>query len=246
MNRRNIIRQGGAAGLLAIFGIPLTHTQGNNTKKIIVTGGHPDDPETGCGGLIALLTEAGHDVALAYLTKGEAGIPGTSHPEAARIRTEEANKACDILKCSPHFLDQIDGDTYCNRDAYKMMLDFLQGEKPDLLLTHWPIDTHRDHRICSLLTYDAWLRLENKPSLFYYEVLTGDQSQNFAPTDYVDISSVRNIKHDACFAHESQKIREYYPNDHGKMEAFRGKEGGYEFAEAYVRHWRNPGSALGY
>lgn len=235
MNRRDIIKR----GLLATFGIPLPDTQKNITRKIVVTGGHPDDPETGCGGLIALLAEAGHEVALAYLTRGEAGIPGTSHPEAARIRTEEANKACDILKVSAHFLGQIDGDTYSNQEAYNTMFEFLKQEKPDLLLTHWPIDTHRDHRICSQLTYDAWLRLENKPSLFYYEVLTGDQTQNFAPTDYVDISTVLNIKHDACFAHESQKISDSYPNDHGRMEAFRGKEGGYEYAEAYVRHWRN-------
>jgi hypothetical protein len=37
---------------------------------------------------------AGTSITVLYLTRGEAGIPGKSHPEAADIRTAEAHKAC--------------------------------------------------------------------------------------------------------------------------------------------------------
>lgn len=44
--------------------------------KVLVTGAHPDDIETGCGGTIAKLSETGHKVVALYLTRGERGIRG--------------------------------------------------------------------------------------------------------------------------------------------------------------------------
>ena len=183
-----------------------------------------------------LWSDAGDEVVSAYLTKGEAGIRGKSHEEAAKIRVEEAGRACAILKARPVFLGQIDGACEVNDRRYKEVFQFLDSEKPDIVLTHWPIDTHRDHQACSLLVHDAWRRLGRPFSLYYFEVMSGRQSQNFSPTDYVDISSVVRRKHDACFVHESQLMRETYADHHGKMEVFRGFEGGCRLAEAFVRH----------
>ena len=36
-------------------------------KTIVVTGGHPGDPEYGCGGTIARLSDLGHELILLYL-----------------------------------------------------------------------------------------------------------------------------------------------------------------------------------
>jgi LmbE family N-acetylglucosaminyl deacetylase len=91
-----------------------------------------------------------------------------------------------------------------------------------------------------MLTYNAWLAMANPPELYFYEVMSGEQSQNFAPTHFVDISSVKPIKQQACLAHKSQQMEIYYVGTHGKMEEFRGMEGGFAHAEAYIRHWRNP------
>src|SRR5438105_1817850 len=63
-------------------------------KKIICAGGHPDDPESGCGGTLAKFANAGHDISIIYLTTGEAGIEGKTHDEAAAIRKQEAINAC--------------------------------------------------------------------------------------------------------------------------------------------------------
>ena len=38
--------------------------------KVVVTGGHPGDPEYGCGGTIARYTDLGHVVVLLYLNRG--------------------------------------------------------------------------------------------------------------------------------------------------------------------------------
>ncbi|MEO0332257.1 MAG: PIG-L family deacetylase, partial [Bacteroidota bacterium] len=198
-----------------------------------------DDPETGCGGLMALLAEEGHEVISCYLTRGEAGIPNISASDAAEIRTKEAITACEILGVAPYFLGQIDGGTEINNQWYQKVGDYLQEMQPDIVFTHWPIDTHRDHRVCSMLIYDAWLRTGQEAALYYYEVVSGGQTQNFSPTHYLDISSVREKKHQSCFAHISQKIEEMYFNDHGKMEEFRGMEYGCTYAEAFVAHHQN-------
>jgi len=208
--------------------------------KVIVAGAHPDDPESGCGGTMALFASAGHEVIAAYLTRGEAGIPGKTHDEAASVRTAEATKACSILNARAEFLGQVDGSTEITKDRYDDVHRFFEKEKPDIVFTHWPVDSHRDHRICSVLVYDAWLRSGKNFSLYYFEVETGIQSQNFSPSEYMDISSVIDTKTEACMAHASQDPEDFYENVHRKMEIFRGMEFGCDYAEAFIRHNQNP------
>ncbi len=205
-------------------------------RRVIVLGAHPDDPETGCGGTMALLAAAGHDVVSAYLTRGEAGIEGTAAADAARIRTAEAQQACKRLHARPVFLGQIDGRCEVTPARTAEIQAFLEAEKPDAILTHWPVDTHADHRACSNLVYGAWINLGKPGELWFFEVMSGVQTQNFAPTTYVDITAVTEQKHAACFAHRSQHIEREYATSHERMEIFRGMESGHERAEAFVRH----------
>ncbi len=229
----------GAASSAAMAG-----QTGAGRKKILVAGGHPDDPETACGGTILRYTDAGYEAVALYLTRGEAGIPGVSHDEAARIRTAEAEKSCKIMKARPLFAGQIDGESEVTPARYAAMRAILEKEAPDLIFTHWPLDTHPDHRHCSNLVLNAWLALGRRQPLFYHEVMTGSQTQVFRPTDYVDITSTVERKHEACFAHASQKIRENYEKDHGPMERFRGHEARCRVAEAFIRHVQGPDAVL--
>ena len=210
---------------------------------MLVIGGHPDDPESGCGGTIARYVAAGHEVVVLYLTRGEAGIQGKTHDEAARIRTGEAERACALLGATARFFGQIDGDTHIDAAAYDAMYKLFMRGRPDVVFTHWPVDTHRDHRAASLLAYDAWLRTGKTAGLAYFEVLTGHQTQVFRPTDYVDITAVAQKKHDACFLHASQQPEEWYPT-HEQMARFRGIEHECAQAEAFVRHDQGPALPL--
>lgn len=203
--------------------------------KVVVAGGHPDDPETGCGGLLARYADLGAETVSLYLTKGEAGIRGKSHEEAAAIRSAECRKACEILKARPRFVGQIDGSTEINKARYEEVRKILEEEKPSVVFTHWPIDTHRDHRAISLLVYDAWLRMSRRFALYYFEVMTGSQTQHFHPTDYVDITPAEARKREACFAHASQNPEGLYAR-HSEMHRLRGMERRVKHAEAFVRH----------
>ena len=250
ISRRSMLR---TSAISAVGALTVTGTAGSaslQTKassgklKIIVAGAHPDDPESGAGGTMALLAADGHEVVSAYLTRGEAGIEGKTHDEAARIRTAEALEACKILHARAEFLGQIDGSCEITPARYAEVTSFFEKEKPDIVFTHWPVDSHRDHRICSLLVYDAWLNLGKKFSLYYLEVDAGIQTQNFSPSLYVNIGTVIKQKTDACMAHASQNPGDWYFNIHRKMENFRGLESGCEYAEGFVPHHQNPGSAL--
>lgn len=247
ISRRDLLGQTLAVAGSAMVGLPLLGASVNAGSspsalkpKVVVVGGHPDDPESGCGGTIARYTDLGHEVAIIYLTRGEAGIDGKTHAEAAAIRSAEVLKACEILKARPVFAGQIDGSTEISPARYVEFRVILEAEKPDVVLTHWPVDSHRDHRAASLLVYDAWLHSKPRFALYYFEVMTGEQTQQFWPSIYVDIATTEGRKRAACFAHVSQNPDEWYPH-HDQMNRFRGFECGCKFAEALVRHVQSPG-----
>ena len=73
--------------------------------------------------------------------------------------------------------------------------------------------------------------------------MSGSQTQNFAPTDYVDITATEDRKRAACFAHKSQNPAEFYAH-HDLMNRFRGKESGHKYAEAFIRHVQSPGGLM--
>ena len=177
-----------------------------------------------------------------YLTRGEAGIKGKTHKEAAAIRTEESEKACAILKAKPVFAGQIDGATEVNKARYDEFRKILEAEKPDIVFTHWPVDGHRDHRATSLLVYDAWQELGRKFALYYFEMEAGMETQVFRPTHYVDITATEARKRTASFAHYHAPL--YYQKYHDVMNRFRGLEAGCKFAEAFVHHHQSASQPL--
>lgn len=202
--------------------------------KIVCVGGHPDDPESICGGTMAKFAAAGHDVTVIYLTKGEAGIDGKSQEEAASIRSKEAIAACKILNAKPVFAGQIDGDTIVNNEWVMKMQHLIASEKPDIVFTHWPIDTHKDHQVASLLTIQAWVRSADKFDLYFSEACPGEQTMGFHPTCYVDITGTQEQKRKAIFCHTSQDPDSIYSCGHFTSEDFRGRELGVKAAEAFV------------
>jgi len=245
LTRRSMLRLSSRSALLAGAGLPLLGQDAGPKLQVVVVGGHPDDPESGCGGTIARYTDLGHPVTVLYLTRGEAGIKGKSHADAAAIRSAECLKACEILKARPQFAGQIDGDTEVNAARYQAFREILEAQHPDIVFTHWPIDSHRDHRAASYLVYDAWLKARKSFELYYFEVNLGEQTQNFHPTDYVDITTTEPRKRAACYAHASQDpVNGFYAEFHDKMNHFRGMEGGFKLAEGFVRHCQSPAPAV--
>ncbi|MCO5235989.1 MAG: PIG-L family deacetylase [Chitinophagaceae bacterium] len=233
---KNTIATSAALGLSAL--LKAAGNSSGRKMKIVSVGGHPDDPETGCGGTLAKLTHAGNEVTVIYLTRGEAGVKGKSHAEAAAIRTQESLDSCKILNAKPIFAGQVDGDTIVSNEWVEKIHMLIVNEKPDLVFTHWPLDAHKDHQCAGLLTIQSWIRSKKNFELYFFEVCAGAQTTGFHPTDYVDISATQEQKHKAVYCHTSQNPEGIYHSqhcNHGMMEAFRGLEAGVKAAEGFVR-----------
>ena len=208
-------------------------------KKVLVIGAHPDDPESMCAGTMLKLKAMGAEVVAVYLTSGEAGIVGKTHEQARTIRQAEARKACEVLGVRAVFLTQTDGNAEVNKERYAEMKALIAAEQPDMVITHWPIDSHRDHRVCSILVYDAWRMTGRGFDLYYSEVMTGMQTQNFTPSLWVDITDYRDKKIEAYLCHESQELEGAVKEYHDTMERMRGMECQAKYAEAFVQQlWK--------
>jgi LmbE family N-acetylglucosaminyl deacetylase len=236
MNRRDFL---GSAGIVAAAGSALIAQSADSgikparRLKFVVVGGHPGDPEYGCGGTIAQLTALGHDVVLLYLNDG-------AWETSAMVRIAEAKKACEILKSRPIYANQVNGHAIVDNARYDAFQKILEAENPDAVFNHWPIDNHADHRAIANLTYEAWKRSKQKFALYYYEVSNGEDTVQFpAPTHYVDITSVADTKKAACYAHASQNPDFFY-GVQDTVAIFRGMTSGYKRAEAYFLQTGSP------
>jgi len=243
VTRRSFVTQ---SALAAVTTLPLASTPAESetaSLKVVCVGAHPDDPESGCGGTLAQYAALGHAVTIVYLTRGERGIPGKPLDDAARIRSAESETACRVMGAKPAFFGQIDGATEVTRAHVDAMSRLLAAENPDLVFTHWPVDTHMDHQVASLLTIRAWINLRT-PRLYFFEVNSGSQTEGFLPNTYVDISSVVETKKAALFAHASQDGRGIWREHHEIMAQWRGREAGVAAAEAFVHLNRDSTSTL--
>ncbi|SPE61394.1 LmbE family protein [Verrucomicrobia bacterium] len=246
ISRRAMLGKASLVGTTVAVGLPLAAAETPvqqrpevGTKlKVIVTGGHPGDPEYGCGGTIARYTDLGHEVVLLYLNRGE-WPENPSLDDAKSVRIAEAKRACEILKARPAYAGQINGAAIVDSAHYEKFQRILEAEKPNLVFTHWPIDNHADHRAISMLVYESWLRMRKRFALYYYEVSDGEDTLQFSPTHYVDITSTEPRKRAACYAHASQTPDKYYGLQE-MITRMRGVESGHKQAESYIRHVQSP------
>jgi len=248
ITRREVLARAKQAGAALAIGLPGTAAAHEPPPgptppklKVIVTGGHPGDPEYGCGGAIVRYSDLGHEVVLLYLNNGE--WPAAQGGAPAAIRMAEAGKACEILKARPRYAGQVNGHAVLDAARFDEFRNVLEAERPDVVFTQWPIDGHRDHRATSALAFDAWLQLDKKFALYYYEVSDGEDTRQFSPTHYLDITATEPRKRAACYAHASQTPDRYYELQ-DLVARFRGIESGYKRAEAFILQLGSPYEAL--
>ena len=172
--------------------------------NIVVTGAHPDDPESGCAGLAMQAVQQGHRVIFLYFSSGRPGrtVDGRSEAE---LREAEASAACRMCGAEPHFLRYPVSDIPFDASAVGRACSFMSDVDADLVLGHWPVDTHPDHQAAGALATQAVVGNPDV-ALAYYEVCTGIQTLAFQPNRYVDISAVAAVKRKTIECHVSQNV----------------------------------------
>jgi LmbE family N-acetylglucosaminyl deacetylase len=188
-------------------------------KTLLVVIAHPDDESFPMGGTLAKYATEGVRVVLVSATRGEAGIPGLSAVETARLREAELSSAARALGVPRlEFLDYLDGefDRADEEAVVGKLFEIIQQEKPDTLLTFGPdgISAHPDHVAVHRFTTAAFDHSGISGRLFYMLPSEATQqgcgippSQQVAgdPVVSIDISDYRVSKVKAMQCHASQE-----------------------------------------
>jgi LmbE family N-acetylglucosaminyl deacetylase len=194
--------------------------------KVLAVAPHPDDLEIGCGGTLAKLARAGHQVFVAVMTGGEAG-------GQAGVRRREQEAAAKVYKASEVFwLGFKDTQVPVDKQSIDKLDAVLKQVRPDMVFAPHSNDTHQDHRNTAQIVLSATRYTHN---VLFYEVPT---SVDFNPDVFVDITSALKPKVQALKAHKSQvhqvRVGKLTIIDVAEsMAHFRGYQGRVEAAEGF-------------
>ncbi len=123
-----------------------------------------------------MLTQQGHEVIAAYAT----------------AYTDEANASCKRVGIMPKLFDFDPKKMYADEPTLRVVSAWLDEVKPDIVVTHWPLDSHPHHHVLSSLVWQCY-RQKGGWNLYFYEVDTDRESIAFRPERYLDITPVRDI-----------------------------------------------------
>lgn len=175
---------------------------------VLAVMAHPDDAELLCGGALAKSAAAGERVGILDLTAGEMGSQGT--PE---LRAREAAEAARILGVALRRCAGLPDSRLENDEATRLTLVALLRElRPRVVVTHWKVGRHRDHRVASELVRDACFlsalrRLDApgdpfRPDKLIYAVAFREDAGT--PSFVVDVTDQMDRKLRAVAAYASQ------------------------------------------
>lgn len=188
----------------------------------VVIAPHPDDESLGCGGLVALLRQAGQPVWCVLVSDGTMSHPNSrkfAAPARQALREQELRAALAALQVPSqalYCLNLPDGavplpEVAAGAAAARQLATFLQQTQPATVLVPWRRDPHPDHRATHQLVQAALLQVPNPPRLLEYVVWAweraeaGDLPQAGEVEGWqLDISGVLELKQRAIAAHRSQ------------------------------------------
>ena len=187
----------------------------SDTKRLLVYGAHPDDPEIKAGGLAAKYAARGDEVRFVSMTNGATGHHEIGGVELARRRYEEAQASADVIGIEYDIWDEHTGELTASVDRRKRVIREIRSYDPDLVLTHRTNDYHPDHRYAGQLVRDAAYivevpnmcpltpALQETPVIGHLADHFEDPSP-FEPDVVVAIDDVIEQKLDMLHQHESQ------------------------------------------
>src|SRR5690242_6242479 len=110
--------------------------------RILAIHAHPDDIETLGAGILALLADRGHQIAIVTATAGEGGATETSARETAAIRQREAAAAAAVIGASYACAGFPDLGVFNNDASRRRMCEVVRAAQPDIVITASPVDYH--------------------------------------------------------------------------------------------------------
>ena len=181
---------------------------------------HPDDIEFMMAGTLSLLKNAGYEIHYMNLSTGNCGSLETDSDTTTRIRLEEGKNAAKILGAEFHAPITNDFEILYTPELLRKLAAVVRTVKPQIILTHSPIDYMEDHMNTSrLATTAAFVRgipnfdasvpaVGNYDCAIYHAMphgLLDPMRRRVIPGIFVDVGSVVSKKREALRAHKSQQ-----------------------------------------
>ena len=192
-------------------------------KKIMFIGAHPDDIELSCAGLILNLKNKAKEVFCVIASWGDYG-------GLVSDRISEQEKSFTCLRIPEYVnLGWPDTKISVNGENVKKLEEIISEQNPDLIFTHWPEDTHQDHRSVAEMVRSICYR-KNK-NLIYFD---SNSSLNFNPNYFESINWENKKAILELF--KSQINENVYPNildRAGEKARWYGMKSGQPSAEGY-------------
>jgi len=192
------------------------NAQGDNmkVKSVLAIGAHPDDPESMCGGTLALYAKKGIKTSICYVTDGSAGHDRLTKEELKVVRKKESHAAAKVIGADVYWMGLPDALLFKEKDLEFALVDVIRKAKPDVIISHNSIsEFHPDHVAVNKAVFIAApiSSLSNvrttTPALaktpIVYE-MDAWLTRSFIPQEYVDISSVWKTKVKMLEAHKCQ------------------------------------------
>ncbi len=233
------------------FSYPVRHASfAAGLGPAVVVAPHPDDEALGCGGLLALLSQAGQPAAAVLVSDGTLSHPASelfSAPARRAVRETEFRRALAILGVSgsaPLFLGLPDGRVPDAAgapgfaEAVVRLQRFLEAHSAATVLVPWRRDPHPDHRATSQLVQAALAGMPRPPRRLEYVVWAWERaSAADLPTAAdgvigfrLNIGAVVAQKQRAIRAHRSQVAPGVFTDD----------PGGFLLSEEMLAHFAGP------
>lgn len=226
--------------------------------NILAITANPDDAEFLCAGTLAMYSKKGHGIFICYLTTGDKGSETLSSKEMVAIRKKESENSAKLINAKLFPLNIPDGEVVMSLELRCKIIGVMRKVCPDVIITHYDKDYMSDHNTTSKLVADAafWSMVSNfkgipetkgkhsRPKVLYNMDTLGGIS--FQPQEYVDITSVIDIKIEMLSQHKSQL---QYMKERDGMDfidymltsaKYRGYQCGVKYAEGFIAVKRYP------
>lgn len=193
-------------------------------KRILAIGAHPDDLELACGGTLARLADAGHEIRALVMSAGEVGGDSSIRPSEAQAAGRYLGLvATEVLDFPDTRLESVSNAMVAAIE--RNLKDF----SPDVIFTHSAHDQHQDHHAVHAATLRAARR---HPAILCYE--SPSVTAEFNPRVFVDITEYVPAKAAAVARHRDQRTKPYMTEERvSGMAAFRGHQAKINHAEAF-------------
>lgn len=175
---------------------------------VLAVMAHPDDAELLCGGTLIKSVDAGERVGVLDLTAGEMGSAGSRE-----VRAREAERAAEIMglavrRCAGLPDAGLENDSHTRH----VVVEHIRALRPRVVVTHWKVGRHRDHRLCSEIVRDACFltglkKLDAEGPPFRPEKLvyaTAFREDAEPPSFVVDVTDQMDRRRAALAAYASQ------------------------------------------